>query len=77
MGIGGGFFMTVYIRAEEKSYSVNARERAPLKAYKDLYNGDSSKASKGNFNCLLINMYLCIYSNKVSKKNYTTQCKSQ
>ncbi|XP_047991871.1 glutathione hydrolase 1 proenzyme-like isoform X1 [Leguminivora glycinivorella] len=47
MGLGGGFFMTVYIRDEEKAYTVNARETAPLAATRDMFKGDASKASKG------------------------------
>ena len=62
MGIGGGFFMNIYIkwllfsyeinknrfklkalifiklnRSENKSYFINARERAPLNAHRDMY----------------------------------------
>ncbi|XP_063825676.1 glutathione hydrolase 1 proenzyme-like isoform X2 [Ostrinia nubilalis] len=47
MGIGGGFFMTVYIKQEEKAYTVNARETAPAAATPDMYHGDSDKAKKG------------------------------
>ncbi|KAL4716700.1 hypothetical protein ACJJTC_004819 [Scirpophaga incertulas] len=47
MGIGGGHFMTVYIKAEEKVYAVNAREKAPSAATEDMFNGDNTKASRG------------------------------
>ncbi|KAM3965294.1 glutathione hydrolase 1 proenzyme [Aphomia sociella] len=47
MGLGGGFFMTVYIKNEEKSYTVNARERAPSAATEDMFHGSHDKASKG------------------------------
>lgn len=47
MGIGGGFFMTVYIKFEEKAYTVNAREMAPGAATVDMFNGHPEKAIKG------------------------------
>ncbi|XP_045448101.1 glutathione hydrolase 1 proenzyme-like [Melitaea cinxia] len=47
MGLGGGFFMTVYIKEEEKAYTVIAREKAPEAASRDMFNGNSAKASKG------------------------------
>ncbi|XP_032517250.2 glutathione hydrolase 1 proenzyme-like isoform X2 [Danaus plexippus] len=48
MGIGGGFFMTVYIKEEEKAYSVIAREKAPAAAKRDMFGGSSYEASKGS-----------------------------
>ncbi|PZC81497.1 hypothetical protein B5X24_HaOG212702 [Helicoverpa armigera] len=47
MGLGGGFFMTVYIKDEEKAYTVNARETAPGAATVDMFNGSWDKAAKG------------------------------
>ncbi|KAL0883007.1 hypothetical protein ABMA27_016494 [Loxostege sticticalis] len=47
MGLGGGFFMTVYIKEEEKAYFVNARETAPGAATQDMYNTNPDNASKG------------------------------
>ncbi|XP_052741465.1 glutathione hydrolase 1 proenzyme isoform X1 [Bicyclus anynana] len=47
MGLGGGFFMTVYVKEEEKAYTIIAREKAPAAASKDMYNGNFDKASKG------------------------------
>lgn len=47
MGIGGGFLMTVYIKAERNAYTVVAREKAPGKATDDMYEHDSKAASKG------------------------------
>lgn len=47
MGLGGGFFMTVYIKDEEKAYTVNAREMAPGAATVDMFNGSWDKAAKG------------------------------
>jgi len=40
MGIGGGFFMTIYNRKTEKTFIVDAREIAPIKASKDMYKGN-------------------------------------
>lgn len=37
MGIGGGFLMNVYIRAENKSYSIIARETAPKAISEDMF----------------------------------------
>ncbi|XP_052253641.1 glutathione hydrolase 1 proenzyme-like [Dreissena polymorpha] len=46
MGIGGGFFMSIYNRTTGKSYSIDARETAPGKATVDMfYKGANS--SKG------------------------------
>ncbi|KAJ2949214.1 hypothetical protein O0L34_g6160 [Tuta absoluta] len=47
MGLGGGFFMTVYIRNEEKAYTVDAREEAPGAASRDMYHGNGDLAKKG------------------------------
>ena len=40
MGPGGGFFMTIYQQSTGKVQIPNARERAPLKATEDMFNGD-------------------------------------
>lgn len=50
MGLGGGFFMTVYIKEEEKAYTVIAREKAPAAATEDMFHGSYDKASKGKYN---------------------------
>ncbi|KAG6444477.1 glutathione hydrolase 1 proenzyme isoform X2 [Manduca sexta] len=47
MGLGGGFFMTVYIREEQKAYTVNAREMAPAAATRDMFHGNHAKSFKG------------------------------
>lgn len=39
MGIGGGFFMTIYDRKSRKTTVIDAREIAPIKATKDMYEG--------------------------------------
>ncbi|CAG7720876.1 unnamed protein product [Allacma fusca] len=47
MGIGGGFFMVYYSRAERKTYVLNARDVAPAKATENIFevNDTSSKGS--------------------------------
>lgn len=47
MGIGGGFFMTVYIKEEEKAYTVIAREKAPAAATEDMFHGNYDKGMEG------------------------------
>ncbi|KAI5635220.1 gamma-glutamyltranspeptidase domain-containing protein [Phthorimaea operculella] len=47
MGLGGGFFMTVYIRNEERAYTVDAREMAPRAGSRDMYHGNGDLAMKG------------------------------
>lgn len=37
MGIGGGFFMTIYDRKSGKAEILNARETAPALAHEDMY----------------------------------------
>lgn len=57
MGLGGGFFMTVYFKDEEKAYVVNARETAPGAATEDMFHGDPTKATKGEY-ITMCNLYL-------------------
>lgn len=38
MGIGGGMLMNIYIKSDERAYSVDAREVAPYAANSDLFN---------------------------------------
>nr|XP_012142275.1 PREDICTED: gamma-glutamyltranspeptidase 1-like isoform X1 [Megachile rotundata] len=45
MGIGGGFFMTIYDRASKRAYTLTARDRAPLAANATMYEGKPQKAS--------------------------------
>ncbi|CAL4235913.1 unnamed protein product [Meganyctiphanes norvegica] len=47
MGLGGGFFATYYERSTGKAYSLNAREKAPGSASKDMYHGNSTLSKKG------------------------------
>ena len=47
MGIGGGFLMTIYSRAEGTVKCLNARETAPGLATTDMFHGNGSLSSKG------------------------------
>ncbi|XP_060521433.1 glutathione hydrolase 1 proenzyme-like isoform X2 [Cylas formicarius] len=47
MGLGGGFLMTVYKKDEKRAYFLNAREKAPLNASKEIYQGDHMKPRNG------------------------------
>jgi len=47
MGIGGGFFMTIYNRTTKETHIVDAREIAPLKATKDMYKGKYEASMNG------------------------------
>ena len=47
MGLGGGFFMTIYKKDEGKSYFLNAREVAPLKANSTMYVNSSLSPTTG------------------------------
>ena len=51
MGLGGGFFMTIFKKAENKIHFLNAREVAPSYATEDMFmNNNITKADpqKGN-----------------------------
>ncbi|XP_046389921.1 scoloptoxin SSD14-like [Ischnura elegans] len=47
MGLGGGFFMILHIRAQMRSYTLDARETAPAAANTKLFKGNSDKSKKG------------------------------
>ncbi|XP_044730162.1 scoloptoxin SSD14-like isoform X2 [Chrysoperla carnea] len=47
MGLGGGFFMTVYINETREAVVLNAREKAPLNSSLNMFNGDSQKSKVG------------------------------
>ncbi|XP_059154500.1 glutathione hydrolase 1 proenzyme-like isoform X2 [Physella acuta] len=47
MGIGGGFFMTIYNRASGKSTVIDSRETAPEKATSDMFAGKPSSSVIG------------------------------
>ena len=41
-GIGGGHFMTIYLKNKNRSYVINARERAPIKSNYLMFQNRSS-----------------------------------
>ncbi|KZC10657.1 Gamma-glutamyltranspeptidase 1, partial [Dufourea novaeangliae] len=45
MGLGGGFFMTIYDKAAKRAYTLIARDRAPLAANETMYEGKPKEAS--------------------------------
>ncbi len=47
MGVGGGFFMTVYLKESGETAHLNARETAPHYATEDMYEDDPSQSSTG------------------------------
>ncbi|XP_070202502.1 glutathione hydrolase 1 proenzyme-like isoform X2 [Littorina saxatilis] len=47
MGIGGGFFMTIYNRTTRTSVSVDARETAPANASEDMFEGNPDASATG------------------------------
>ncbi|KAK9510680.1 hypothetical protein O3M35_005416 [Rhynocoris fuscipes] len=47
MGLGGGVFMTIYDKASQQVFTLDARESAPLAATKNMYQGDPDLASTG------------------------------
>ncbi|XP_076438687.1 glutathione hydrolase 1 proenzyme-like [Babylonia areolata] len=47
MGLGGGFFMTVYNRTTQTSMSVDARETAPNASSVDMFEGNPNTSSEG------------------------------
>ena len=57
MGVGGGFFMTVYDRDSGETVVLNARETAPAAATVDMYHGDEdgSRFGEGHeINCVTV-----------------------
>nr|CAH7726908.1 unnamed protein product [Callosobruchus chinensis] len=47
MGLGGGFLLTYYQKSTNEVISLNARETAPEKAHKDMYNGNRFASQLG------------------------------
>ncbi|XP_013421791.1 glutathione hydrolase 1 proenzyme [Lingula anatina] len=45
MGVGGGFFMTVYNRANKTAHTIDAREQAPAAAYETMFTNNPSKTA--------------------------------
>lgn len=46
-GIGGGNFMLVYKKETRKAFFINAREKAPGAAHKNMYVNNSQDAKLG------------------------------
>ncbi|KAF7988550.1 hypothetical protein HCN44_001123 [Aphidius gifuensis] len=46
MGIGGGFLMTIYDRKNKQAHFLNAKDKAPLAAHRNMFNGTNEKSSK-------------------------------
>lgn len=46
-GIGGGFLATIYIKETNTVETINAREVAPLRANRDMYNDPATSSSEG------------------------------
>lgn len=44
MGIGGGFILNYYSADDDKAYTLDAREYAPLAATQDMFVGDQMKS---------------------------------
>ena len=66
LGIGGGFFMTLYIAETGEVVTLNAREFAPEAAYEDMYGGDTHLSKVGNIEQLVLgdHMGLSMKSNR-------------
>lgn len=47
MGIGGGFIMNIYVRAERKAYTLDAREISAGKAFKEMHLHDPRTTNEG------------------------------
>lgn len=47
MGIGGGFFMTIYNREKGTAEILNARETAPALSNEDMYNKNPTMSEIG------------------------------
>lgn len=47
MGLGGGFFMTIYDKRNSKAVVIDGRETAPEAATENMYHGNSSWSEKG------------------------------
>lgn len=47
MGIGGGFLMTIYSNEQNKMFTLNAREAAPMKATENMFGKDPNKSKVG------------------------------
>ena len=46
-GLGGGYFMTIFIKAENKTYFLNAKETAPRYVTENMFVNTSADSRKG------------------------------
>jgi gamma-glutamyltranspeptidase/glutathione hydrolase/leukotriene-C4 hydrolase len=51
-GIGGGFFMTIYKKATKEVKFLNAREKAPSYATKDMFKNPKANSQRGILNII-------------------------
>ena len=49
-GIGGGFFMTIYKKVTNEVKFLNAREKAPSYATKDMFQNSKANSQRGILN---------------------------
>ena len=47
MGLGGGFFMTIFKKSENKTYFLNARETAPKHSTEDMFVNSTANSRRG------------------------------
>lgn len=47
VGIGGGFIMNIFIKAENKAYTLDAREVTAKKAFKEMHLSDPKSTNEG------------------------------
>ena len=47
MGLGGGFMMTIYDASSGQSFSLDAREAAPMASTPDMFHGDPDASTHG------------------------------
>ena len=60
MGLGGGFFMTIFNKAENKTYFLNARETAPKYATENMFVNTTANSQRGNtfwYHIVLVQSY--------------------
>lgn len=47
MGLGGGFFMTIFKKSENKTYFLNARETAPKYFTENMFVNTTADSKRG------------------------------
>ena len=60
-GLGGGFFMTIFKKSENKTYFLNARETAPAYSTENMFvqqNGTENPTNKDSLNGKSYNILL-------------------